>query len=175
MALLFAFGASLAPNIARAQDMPPILAPLDVPVIAPAPAPKVEPVTPAPSAQATIPPPSPVAAPPAPAKKPQVAAAHPAHQHAKFTALVKKLTAAHDKAGHDKAGHDKAGPHRVALKRVEPTRPQAMAAIGGPSLPPGTLVGPPPGYYGPREHLVYAAPPQGYYGWGGYRGRYYAP
>lgn len=157
--LLFALSAIIvSPQIARAQDMPPIWTPVAPPPAATAPA---TPAVSAPSAQAAVPPA--VIAPPAPppAKKQVVAAratkprpeakVAAARRQAKFAALTKRLTA---------AVHAHPAPRRV------------VAAAPEPALPRGAIV-PPPGYYyppAPYEQLVYGGPPRG--GWGGYRGRY---
>jgi hypothetical protein len=154
--LLFAFLAiTAAPGMAAAQDMPPILAP---PAVAkPDPSP--------PLAAATVMPPAVVAAPVAPAAKPHTVAVAPpakaaheakatAHHDAKFSALIRRLAAAH----------------------AHPARHHVSVASPDPVVPaPGTVV-PPPGYFppaGPYQRLVYGGPPPGVYGgWGGYRGRY---
>jgi hypothetical protein len=158
LSLLLAVSAIIwIPNSSRAQDMPPILAP-----IAP-PTPAAQNAAPAsPSAEAVIPP-AVAAAPPASASKQRVAltdqpkvaqkAAKAAAMKHKFAALMKKLAPAHV--------HPVT--HRVAIDEPPP------------GFPPGALV-PPPGYYppGPRERLVYGGPPRGPYGgWGGYRYPYY--
>lgn len=148
--VFFAFLVIGAPQLASAQDMPPILAP---PVPAPAPQPAPAP----PSAQAIIP--------PAAAPKPQIAnVVHPNSSAAmshrtetvaekrKFAALLKRLAAAHRESAHHEAVR------RVAVHEVVP------------GLPPGAMV-PPPAYYppGPYQRLVYGGP---YGGWGGYRRPY---
>jgi len=157
-AVLFAFTV-IGADTAVAQDMPPILAP---PAVAAPP----KPAPASPSAEAIIAPAAPTPAPAAPPaappaiKKPQVAATstHPTqtHRHAKFTALMKRLTAARNRAQHE------AQTRHASLHRTEP------------SYPPGPMPPPPPGYYPPgfRQHLVYGGPPPGFYGWGGYRDRY---
>jgi len=152
VSVLFAFLAILAARLAMAQDMPPILAPLDPPT-APAPA------TASPSAEAVIPPAAVV-----PAKKPQVAAVKPpespshhvatAAEKKKFAALLRRLAQAH---------HETA--HRTTVRRV------VVVHETRPDLPPGTIL-PAPGYYpsGPYyQRLVYAGP---YRGWDGFRRPY---
>jgi hypothetical protein len=158
--VLFALSAIGMSQLGEAQDMPPILAPPAAPAVA---APKPVPV--APSAEAVIQPgiPAPAATPaaalPAPVKKPLVATttthAAQTHRHAKFAALMKRLTAARTRSAHETATH------RVGLHRAAPS----LAA--GPMPPP-------PGYYPPgfRQRLVYGGPPPGFYPWAGYRGRY---
>jgi len=158
LSLFFAFLAiTLVPDGGAAQDMPPILAPPDLPAIpaTPAPiaaAPARPPADASPSAQAAIPP----AVPPLPASsvaKLQTAAKHaaPAHHRAasaaekhRFAALMRRLAARHRSAV-----------HRVAVREA--------------NLPPlpGAVV-PPPGYYppGPYRRLVFGGPPPGPYGWG---------
>jgi len=163
--LLFALSAIIAsPEIARAQDMPPIWTPLAPPPAAAAPPPvAATPASVPPSAAAVV---SPAVTVPSalPTVKKQVAAAgrpaKPRHaakasarQEAKFAALTKRLTAVH---AHPATRH-------VAVRAPEPTPPRGMIV-------------PPPGYYyppPPYEQLVYGGPPRGLYGgWGGYRGRY---
>ena len=152
--------------------MPPILSP-------PMPAPAAQAVQAAPppaaavtpSAEAVLPPALPpvaaVTTPPKPAAKPSaakphIAAAKPApviHHHAKFAALMKRLS---------NTPHPQPVTHHVAVAGPAPM----------PAMPPGAVMPPPPGYYGPRpvpyERLVYGGPPVGgpYGGWGGYRGRF---
>ena len=92
---------------------------------------------------------------PKPVDKPAAVAAahHPAAHHtAKFSSLVKRLTAAH-----------------------------AHAAKTAGAVPPHTPVPPPPGFAepgpyhepGPYQRLVYGGPPAGPFGDWGYRGRYF--
>jgi hypothetical protein len=155
VSMFFAFLAILVPRLAAAQDMPPILAPLDPPTT---PAPAASSAA-APSAEAVIPP-----AAVAPAKRPQVAAVRPpespshhvatAAENKKFAALLKRLAQAHHEAA-----------HRETVRRV------VVVHETRPDLPPGTVV-PAPGYYPPGpyyQRLVYAGP---YRGWGGFRGPY---
>jgi len=164
---LFAF-LVVAPGIAAAQDMPPILAPLAAAPTVPAVAPK--PVAPAaPSAEAAIPP-----AAPAPVDKPHVVAlTHPPvpHQNTKFTALVNHLTTAHSRVEtHHVAAHVAATHHAVETHHI------VAARMLEPSPPPGMPVAP-PGYYGPGygpgpyRRLVYSGPPPSFYGGWGYGGR----
>jgi len=143
------------PQLASAQDMPPILAP-------PAPTPQATPAPVSPSAQAVIPPRA--TAPTATTTKPQQQAVAVPHRAAanhrvaslaekkRFTALLRRLAAAH---------------------RENP--PRVLVHVPGPNLPPGAVV-PPPSYYppGPYQRLVYGGPYGGgpYSGWGGYRRPY---
>jgi hypothetical protein len=139
---------AVVPELAAAQDMPPILAP-------PAPAVMATPVPASPSAEAVIPP-AMVAPPAATVGKKHVAAADHrlrVRHEAKTAAVKKRLTAAHART----TTH-----HIVAFRAPERTLPAGMVV-------------PPPGYYapGPYERLVYGGPPRGLYnGWAGYRGRY---
>lgn len=156
VSMLFAFSEILAPRLVAAQDMPPILAPVDPP----APAAPVASSAAPPSAEAVIP--RPVAT---PAKKPQVATAghaEPSSHHAataaegkKFAALLKRLAQPHREVA-----------HRETVRRV------VVVHETRPDLPPGTVV-PGPSYYPPGsdyQRLVYAGP---YRGWGGgFRGPY---
>ena len=152
MPLLFAVSAIIGvPGLAVAQDMPPILAPLaSSPPASPGPA------SVSPSATAIIPP-AVTVAPAKPTGKPPVALAtrRPAtpHRHVVSATMKRRLASAHAPAPI----------HHVALRQPEP------------SLPPGIVVPPPPGYFapGPRERLVYGGPPPGIYGgWGRYHGPY---
>ena len=161
-ALFLALLAITASRPVTAQDMPPILAPLELPATAAKPATPTAPAA-SPTAEAAIPPAAAVTT--SPAKKPPVMAvlqhppAMPAHhvtpaaEKKKFAVLLKRLAQAH----HETLHHETV--HHVA------------AQLPPAHLPPGTVVAP-PGYYPPGpyyQRLVYAGP---YAGWGGYRRPY---
>jgi hypothetical protein len=153
-ALLIAVLAIAGSHAARAQDMPPIFAPLapTTPPAAPAVAPAVSP-----SAEAAIPP-APPSAFTAPARQEHTASAGhaTAHHNAKpasiknrFAALTRRLTGG-------------AHTHR-SVSHVVNSEPQ-------PVFPPGAPI-PPPGYFPPSPYrqLVYGGPPRPPFGgWGRY-------
>lgn len=168
--MLFALLAIAGTRPALAQDMPPILAPLDLPkasVAAPSPGS-------APSAEAVIPPAAAV-----PAIKPQAAIARPpapdhhvaAATQKKFAALLKRLSPSDHKAVNQKTAAQKSRDHEAVRHVATAHETAPTAAEAARALPPGTVVMGPPGYYQPSPYrrLVYAGP---YGGWGGGRHPY---